>query len=460
MTMKLHFAFTFIFLHGIIFAQTGLPSVSSVFSDIKANPKLYEKLKTDYKILNPKSCKIEMKMTIGGGDVIVSDWSTYKSQEGTRLNYYWPDDRAYTVFTLTTPESSEGVTYSLPLVVEYSRIKDGVLQNDWSYYWWYFDNPYSSTGGKEDPLFYDLLITKLSEVKGDLIPYKREDIPTAIENFTTIQKIEKSNEPDLREHYSNSDNVTRTYAVYGEASRFLDSDDSEIESNMINCISHLQVQFTRPKENGKDGDWKIEQIYGGFATGIKESTPSEDKTLYKTVGSHGFKAIFKKEKQLKAIPYFSERYQTQYASELTSIIMDFYHKKEGAAEKLKNHIVPGGDEIFKSFENFFQELDTKLVKIKPATNSPKHDGLLARLYVEANQIEDGYFMLYTNLERISYTSEKGLNKVYKDAGMSKDVMNIRAGHYYKSENLEFKIVMIDDEIKIASKLESENSIPF
>lgn len=461
MKTKIQIALSFILLQGVLFAQTGLPTVEKVFSDIKANSSIYESLKTNYKIVNTKSCTIEMKMTIGGGDVIVSSWSTYKSQEGERLNYFWPDDRAYTVFTVTTPENAEGVTYKLPLVVEYSRIKNSVLQNDWSYYWWYFDTPYSSTGGKEDPLFYDLLIAKLSEMEGNLVPYKRNDIPTAIVNFTSIQKIEKSNEPDLRQNYSNSDNVTRTYAVYGEVSNFSDTDDSEIESNMKECVSYLQVLFTRPKENGKTGDWIVETFYGGFATGIKKSTPTDDKTLYKTVGSHGFKTVFEKEKQPKATPYFSDRYQEEYAKDLTHAIMDFYHKKDGAAEQLKSYIVAGGDDIFKSFQDFFQELDRKLVKVVPNTlNSPEHDGLLARLYVEANKVDKGYVMFYTKLERKSHSSEKGLLKLYKDAGMSKETLSKHEGSYDSSENLEFKIVLIDDQIKIASKLEWSETIPF
>jgi len=454
-------AVTGVFFHGLLIAQSGLPRTTQVFQDIKANAAVYDNLKTRYKIENPKACKFEMKMTIGGGDVIVSDWSTYKSQEGERLNYYWPDDRAYTVFTVTTPASSEGVTYSLPLVVEYSRIKNSVLQNNWSFYWWYFDTPYSSTGGKEDPLFYDLLIAKLSEIEGDLVPYKRNEIPTAILNFTSIQKIEKSDVADLRQNYSNSDNVTRTYAVYGEASQFSDSDDSEIELNLKDCMSYLEVSFTRPKENGKDGEWELYSFNGGWGVGIKKSTPTDDKTLYKTVGSHGFKTVFQKEKQPKATPYFSERYQKQYAAEVTPILLDFYNKKEGAAEKLKSYIIPGGDEIFQSFQDFFQELETKLVKVVPNTlNSPNHDGMLARLHVNANEVDNGYFMIYTKVERKAHTAEKGLAKQYKDAGMSKDVMNRFGGEYKKSDNLEFKIILIDDQIKIASKLEWSETIPF
>ena len=458
MKTKFKISIAFIFFNIVVFAQS-LPSVTSVFNDIKSNPKIYESLKNDYKISNPKACKIEMKMTIGSGE-IVSDWSTYKSQQGLKLNYYWPDDRAYTVFTVTTPESTEGVTYSLPLVVEYSRIKNSVLQNDWSFYWWYFDTPYSSTGGKQDHLFYELLIGKLSEIEGDLLTYRRNDIPDAIVNFTSIQKIEKSSEPDIRENYSNADNVTRIYAVYGETSKFADSDDAEIESNMDNCVSYLKVQFRREKENGKEGDWKIDSFLGGFDTGLKESNPTENKNLYKTLGSHGFKTVFQKEKQPKAIPYFSDLYQEKYADEFSQVIMDFYLKKEDSEEKLKSFIVPGGEDIFESFKNYFNELEIKLVKIKPSTNSPQHDGLLSRLYVNANKVDDGYLILYTNLERKSCTSEKGLNKIYKDAGMSKDVINTRGGHYYASESIQFKIVLIDDQIKIASKLESKNEIPF
>lgn len=170
----------FIFFHAIKFAQTGLPVVASVFSETKENNKVYESLKKDYKIMNPKACEIEMKTMIGSGE-IVSDWSTYKSQEGERLNYYWPADRTYTVCTMTTPESTDSVTYSLPLVVEYSRIKNSVLQNDWSFYWWYYDTPYYSTGGKEAPLFYELFIAKLSEIEGDLVPYQRSDLPLLID---------------------------------------------------------------------------------------------------------------------------------------------------------------------------------------------------------------------------------------------------------------------------------------
>ncbi len=457
---KITLTLTFIVLQGLLFAQTGLPSATKVFNDIKANSYVYESLKTDYKIASPKACTFEMKMKIGGGDIITSEWFTYKSQEGERLNYFWPDDRAYTIFTVTTPPSTEGVTYVLPLVVEYSRIKNGVLQNDWSYYWWRFDNPYSSTGGKEDPLFYELLIAKLSEIEGELVSYRRET-PPAIVNFTTIQKIEKSSEQDKRETYSNGDNVTRTYAIYGEASKFSDSDESEVELNMNDCISYLQVQFSRPKENGKTGDWELYSIYNGFPSGIKQSTPTNDKTLYKTVGSHGFKAIFQKEKQPKAMPYFSENYQKKYAAELTSIMMDFYNKKEGAAEKLKSYIVPGGDDIFKSFQDFFQELDAKLVSVVPNTiNSPEHEGFLARLYVDVNEVEKGYLQLSTKLERKEHSSEKGLLKAYKDAGMSKEVLNRFGGSYGKSENLQFKLVLIDDQIKIASKLEWSETIPF
>lgn len=440
-------------------SQNGLPSVESVYSTIKSNPKVYESLKNDYKISNPKSCKIEMKMTIGSGD-IVSDWSTYKSDEGIRLNYYWPEDRAYTVFTVTTPESSEGVTYSLPLVVEYSRIKNRSLQSNWEYYWWYFDTPYSSKGSKEDPLFYDLLINKLAELEGNVVPNRREEIPTAIEDFTRILKIEKTTEPDIRNNYSNADEVTRVYSVHGDCAKFIDSDEAQVDQNKENCVSYLKVQFRRLKENGKTGDWFIESFLGGFGTGLKSSTPTDDQNLYRTVGSHGFKTVFENEKQPKSTPYFSEKYQEEFAAELTKVLHNVYNKKDGALEELKKFIVPGGDEILQSFQTFFQELDSKFVSIKPTTNSPQHDGLLARLQVEANDIENGYVMLYTNVERKSATSEKGLSKMYKDAGMSKEVLNTRDGHYSKFENIKFEIVLIEDEIKIASKLESKNTIPF
>lgn len=459
MKPKFKISILFILLHGMIFAQTGLPSVTSVFSDTKANPKVYESLRTKYKITNPKACKIEMKMTIGSGE-IVSDWSTYKSQEGERLNYYWPDDRAYTVFTVTTPENTDGVTYSLPLVVEYSRIKNSTLQNNWTYYWWYFDTPYSSKGGKQDPLFQDLLIQYLSGIKGAIYPNDRDGIPSAIEDFTSISKIEKSNEQDLRQNYSNVEHVTRVYSVYGETTKFSDWDNAIAESNSVDCISNLKVEFSRQKENGTEGEWYIENILGGFETGIQSSTVTEDKQLYKTVGSHGFNEIYEKEKQIRALPYFSEVYQNKFSNELTSVLIDIYEKKENGLENLKKFIIPGGDDIFESFKSFFNELDMKFVTLKPSTNSPKHNGLLANLHVEANEVPDGYVTIYTSLDRKSGSSEKGLSKKYKEGGMSKDIINTREGQYYSNENLTFKIAIIDGEIKIASKLEMRKQIPF
>ena len=73
MQPKFNIRILFIFFHAIIFAQTDLPIVVPVFSETKANTKVYESLKNDFKIMNPKACEIEMKTTIGhttGGTLI------------------------------------------------------------------------------------------------------------------------------------------------------------------------------------------------------------------------------------------------------------------------------------------------------------------------------------------------------------------------------------------------------
>ena len=48
MKPKFKISLLFILLNGIIFAQNGLPSVTSVFSETKGNAKVYESLKNDY----------------------------------------------------------------------------------------------------------------------------------------------------------------------------------------------------------------------------------------------------------------------------------------------------------------------------------------------------------------------------------------------------------------------------
>lgn len=437
-----------------LLAQPPLPTVESVYQEIKGNEHVYAKLKSTYKIANPKACKIEMIMTIGGGDVIKSDWSTYRSDEGKELNYKWPDDRAYTIFTVTTPKSTEGIVYKLPLVVEYSRLENSVLMNKWSYHWWYFGNPYSMEGAEDDALLKQSLLAALSSSAPD-------EQPEAIQLFTSIQSIEKGDKADERQFYSNADYIYRTYVFSGESIAFEDYDQSIVTANYPQSKAHVQVEFIREKdENGKAGTWRFSGFQGGFGTFMDPGNPSSDKNFYSTLQKTGFKSVYQQEKKASKMPYYSETYQKQFSEELTAVLMDMQNGKPGAEEALKEFVAPGHDEVVTAFKSYFETFRLKCVDITPETlNRPEHDGVMARLDSDNDEMDENRVWLYVHANRKSCASNNELKKRYKDAGMSKQIL-ATGGVYYYTSTPELKVMLVDGEIKLLTGPEFTEEIPF
>lgn len=444
------------------FSQTPkLPSIESVFEKVKANPKVYESLKKNYKINTAKDCKFEMIMTIGGGDVITSDWSSYKTDYGYKLNYYWPDDRAYTVFTITTPKNTEGVIYTLPLVVEYSRIKNDVLQNNWDYYWWYFDNPYSVKGGKEQALFKELLLKKLSTMKGDIVIHKRNDIRKPFEYFTSIKSITKTDKTETRQLYSNVEYVYYTYEIIGETTEYEDNDQSIVKANYPNSKGYFEVTFKREKENGKTKDWVFSEFIGGFQNYVEKGEPSSDKQLYETIGTSSFNTIYQKEKTPRKLPYYSKTYNQQFSEGLTQSLVNLYHNKPDAEVELKKYIVPGDDKIIPSIKAIFNEMKKTFVELAPETlNNPNHDGIYVDLYVNESSIEKSEVRLVIKGFRKPWTSDKNLKKIYKSSAMSKATLDKWGAKYNLNNKSSLSTVFINGEFKITSSPELKENIPF
>lgn len=439
--------------------QPSLPGISKVFADIKANKYVYDKLKKDYKIANPQACKFEMKMIIGGGDIITSDWSTYKSDEGKKLNYYWPDDRAYTVFIVTTPESTEGVTYKLPLVVEYSRIVNSTLQNSWSYYWWYFDTPYSATGGKEDTQFQQLLIQQLSKITGKADP-NTEEAPMSLEWVTSIETIEKSDKADLREmSYSNADYVTRVFKVSCSSIEYNDYEQASTKTFYPHSAAYVKARFARDKENGKVGNWYFESFYGGFDTYLERGEPNEDKTLYATIGDVGFKAIYQRPPVQKKIPFSSDLYEEMFNANVSKALYDFAMGVAGSEAELQKYLDPNQPELMEGFRQYFQEFKDKCVYIG-YSEANKTDAVKADLSASSSSPEQSKVYLTIRAERPSVNAEKSLKATYKAAGMSKAAMARFNGRHLGNENLVLKMVLIDGELFIAEAPVHPEPIPF
>lgn len=423
------------------------PNIDQVFQKMVNTPGVYQRLKETYLIENPKSSKIEKRMLIGSGE-IDSDFSTYKSDEAYRINWNWPDDRARTIFTITTPESSEGVKYVLPLVVEYTRLQNGVLTNEWHFNFWRFENPYSVSGGKEDGVFLSLLEKEMADFKGNIIEGNRE-MPEIIQNFTRIGEIEKSNVPDEREVYGQKDIVTRTYDIHGDIISYSDWDESVVKMNTNNVVGTMIVKFSREKDaSGKPGDWKLEEFLGGFGSHISGGEETDDKTLYKTVGIEGFQYIKENGKQERKIPFYSEQYVNEFEAGFKNALKDLFLNKEGAKENIKKYLAPGDETVFQAFDLLMSDARDKQMKLYK--NDENDSGIKVSLSVEKSEEADKQEgTLYLVFDRISWFTDKSLKNVYKDAGMSKDVLN-KGGALQVRENYRLKFIIVDGELRVST----------
>lgn len=450
------FTFLIIFFASFqIFGQSHppFPNVDEVYKNILNNPSVYKSLKEDYKIANPKDCKIEKKMIIGGGDVIVSDFSTYKSDNANNLNWKWPEDRAYTVFRVTTPENTEGVKYVLPLVVEYTRLQYDAMTSNYHYLWWKFDAPYSVSGGREDALFEELLKNKLNALEQGLTQGARGDFPTDFGGFSKITGIEKSDKKDLREVYSNVEKVSRTYIIKGDCIKYTDRSESEVAAHFIDSKYYLYVVFQRDKdEKGKTGEWYASSFLGGIGTGLSVGTDSGDKQLYQTIGKNGFEAVFQREKTEIELPYFSKKYEEKVSAEIAQIIIDCVEGKDGAEERLKSYLAPGDEELFNKYKEYFDDIRSKFVGIRYRSENP--------VYVYAKfENEVKYISATIKLERKSLFDDKSLKAVYKAAGMSKQQIAM-GGAYSVDFRWRQEVIVIGNQVKIIDAPSGELPIPF
>lgn len=430
--------------------QSDLPSVETVFKQYQiSNSYVSKSLKEKYLIENPSSCKFFMQQNASKESPVKSEWNVFKSNQGYRLNWRWPEDRATVTFKVTTPPNAEGVSYIMPLVVEYTRIKNGVFQNSWSYYSWHFGNPWQVKGGKEDALFLGLLTNYLMELEGHLEPYSRESEINHIALFTTIEKIEKSERPEHRESYVDKEKVIRQYVLTGETIEYDVPVDEEVivKNNYTGSKGYIEVSFERSVNKTQRGDW----VFAGFESGpgnkVEHGSPTGDKKLYKTAGAFGFKAVYQQVKSETLIPYFTDTYVNNYEKELSKVFTNLFLGKQGAEDELKEYIIPGGDDILKAFKDRAGELKNKFVELKPGNDD---SGIYVTLRgITYGKVEErGKMTLDIAGVRKSYGKDKTLKKQYQDAGMSKEALSYFEGNFDYHETIYLKLVESEGQILI------------
>lgn len=434
----------------LVIGQTDLPTVESVFRQYQnTNPNVSKSLKERYLVVNPSECKFFLQQNASSEFVEKSEWRVYKSNQGFRLNWRWPEDRASVKFKVTTPPNAEGVSFVMPLVVEYTRIKNDVLQNSWSYYSWHFENPWQVKGGKEDILFQELLVSYLMKLEGHLDPYSRENEINLMSCFTKIENIKKSERPTQRKSYMDKEVVVQQYVLDGETIVFDDPQDEEVivKNNYNGSKGYIEVSFERSINKAQRGDW----VFAGFESGpgnkIEHGEPTENKTLYKTAGSFGFKSVYMQEKHETQIPYFTETYIKKYEKEISQVLTNLFHGKQGAEDELKEYIIPGGDDILKAFKDRAGELKNKFVELKPGNDD---FGIYVSLrgISYGNVDERGKMTLDITGVRKSYGKDKALKKQYQDAGMSKEALAYFEGSFDYHEVVNLSLVEFEGEILI------------
>jgi len=446
----------FFLIIGTCLAQPAFPSVSSVYTYLKTNKNVYSKLKDDYKIPNPEASTWEQTYIIGGGDVVPSEFRTFKSQEWRDMvDDYLPDDRAYVVFTLTTPKSTEGVIYKLPVIVEYSRIKEYVIQDSWEFLWWYIDEAYEMSGGNDDQVFFDLFMQDLKSIEPNINPHKSvTTLPDYAHDFISIQSIEKDSKPAVRDYSSgNVDLINVYYKVTGTTITYDDFDQTAPLSIHPNSVAILCASYSRDKANGQTGAWSLTGYFGGFG-GIDITETQETKTLYATLLNKGFDAIYKKEAQTKEVPYYTDRYEEEFEQNCSAAIIEY--AKTGNSEALMKFINPTQPEILNDFKSYFDELKQKCVILNPEAGNQA-----IRISLSGNdEPEEAKVNFAIDCERPAYGTDKALKTQYKNAGISKEVMLNNQAQFYASENIELTVKLINNQYKLTSGPKRLLEIPF
>jgi hypothetical protein len=442
-------------------AQKELPSIDQVFKNTLANDYVYKALEEDYGIANPKECKFEKRMTIGGGDVIDSDWSTYRSgpalKEANRLFQKWPDDRAYTVFTVTTPKNKDGVSYVLPLTVEYSRYKDGAIVNDWEYYWWKFETPYKTIGKLNSEEFFKLTMDTLKNLNYSYNPGNYPECPKALLGFYKINSIYESSEEDEIEKYSNREYVTRKYYVTGDYIYMPGSDYDSVYAHYTNRTAILPAQFSRELDNGKPiADWVLSKFVAGWGLVAKEGIETKDYAIRPTIERFGWDYVYQKENAPIGKAYFSNLYKKIWETKINQSLTDFYNGNTNAINTFK--MMVKDEETAKAFENIINEVKQKLCYL----DKVKDDYVFKSDYVEDNYSkpeEGGIVRIYFEIRRKSCLSDPSLKAPYKESGMQKAIWKAGA-KYYSSEKHELKVSVINNELKIHGVPKLKKEIPF
>lgn len=437
-----------------------LPSIEKVFSDVKANQYVYKALKEDYHIANPKSCTFKMGLPNGEGGYNEAYWSTYQSDYALSVNYKWPDDRAKVYFTVITPKSTEGVSYELPLLVEYSRIENDIITNNWSYYWWMFKAPMKTIGKVKQKELKDTLISTLGKLEYHFIPEKNYDYPEQLEKFVAIESITESPKADVTESDSYTEWMTRSYIIKGDY--IVTKEDSDNQLGYDGVAEHYEdaefelfVMFERDKSigNQKETDWRFYEIKQYNSNLINKGTLVQDTNFYATWQRYGFNKIYQHEKTKVDRDYFTVISIQKFERQVSQVLEDVFLDKPGAEENLSKLCVD--EMVTNGWLAAIDEMKRKMVKFEGVDLYTQD----IQRYASGDD-EHGDISIRLLYSRTSWKDDKALKKTYKDAGMASDIL--ASGGWLQKSSIGgmYDLVAKDNQLKMASYPPVENGIKF
>ncbi len=433
-----------------------LPSVDKVFDDIKKNEFVYKSLKNDYHIADPKACKFIKGLQSYDGTQSEAYWGTYKSQHA---DYRWPDDRAAVYFTVITPKSTEGVSYVIPLLVEYSRVKNDIITNEWTYYWWMFKAPISTSGKPKQNELRDTLINALSKIEHHFIPEEGYGYPSKMDRFIRIESIVDAPTQDVTKSDSYREWMTRYYIIKGD--HIVTEEDSDnmlgydgVKEHYKNAEFQIAVTFERDKkiDNQKATDWKFHEYVIYESKFLNKGDLVEDTNFYATLHRYGFEKIYQKEPSKVERDYFTTASIDEFEKDVQKAIEDIFLDKPNAED---NFLQFCKDEIVRdNWVIAINEMKRKMVKFEEVKLYTQDIYNYARGRDEHADISISIY--YSRV----LAKKQIVKSVYKSSGMSKDIY-AKGGWLQKSSiGGMYELIEIGNKLKIATFPPKENSIKF
>ncbi|MCB9198846.1 MAG: hypothetical protein H6600_10330 [Flavobacteriales bacterium] len=442
------------------------PSIESANQYVKENYLKNDRTQfaLEYHIQDLSKVKV-LKQWQSDGQTVTASFLAYSSVEIHSLFPYKnpkPSDRCHVMLLLETPKEADGAYYQVPVDVIYSRLKNGVLTNNWEFFACRLIGYPTQIGGKEftkeskiQCLVDAMNRTQIVNQEAILILNNSSSIDLQeLRNFYTIDSVEIS--------YENRKSVSEyeiNFLVHGEG--YYNFIDEKFEENITICKRTLEINT----KLSKDGSgWTVTSLY--FAQGHSDSPIlREDKTFWGNINQVGFQGIFQTKTPFNS-PFYAAFNIEKFETDLKTVFVKIFEDPEKNAFMLDQFFdenAPSSVEERAYLINLIKDLKSKRLELYTVNGEPKIN-FYENIEVEFSQDKFGVVKLRLRCFRNSHynDSSKQLKKEYKEAGMSEQVLK-EGGAFDQELFLDFKCHVVDNYLyltKVNRDLVANFVVPF